>query len=68
VPQTKIKWLCEFHFLFTKGFLTKLLLSYRKKNLRNRTVDFIESLRRTMGVHSVVLHGYEGPDGDKRVV
>jgi hypothetical protein len=43
--------------------LTKFFLSYRKKNHRNRTVEFIESLRRSMGVDSVALMGYDGPDG-----
>ena len=43
----------------------KFLLSYRKKNLRNRTIEFIEAVRRTMGVHSVVLQGYEVAEGVK---
>jgi hypothetical protein len=42
--------------------MTEYLLSYRKKNLRKRTVEFIEAIRRTMGVHSVVLQGYEASD------
>jgi hypothetical protein len=41
----------------------EFLLSYRKKNLRNQTVEFIQALRCTMGVHSVVLQGYEVADG-----
>jgi hypothetical protein len=44
------------------GLMTEYLLSYRKKNLRKRTVEFIEALHRTMGVHSVVLQGYEASD------
>ena len=47
------------------SFLIRFLLSYRKKNLRNRTVEFIDALRRTMGVHCVVLQGYEAADGVK---
>jgi len=40
----------------------EFLLSYRKKNLGKRTIEFMEALRRTMGVHSVVLHGYDLAD------
>jgi hypothetical protein len=61
--RAKKKCLCKIYLLFTKGFLTKFFLSYRKKNHRNRTVEFIESLRRSMGVDSVALMGYDGPDG-----
>jgi len=42
--------------------LTKFLLSYRKKKLRNETVKFIEAVRRSMGVHCVVLQGYKRGD------
>lgn len=42
---------------------TTFMLRYRKKNLRNRTTQFIESIRRSMGVHAVVLFGYETPEG-----
>ncbi|KAF8141806.1 hypothetical protein EV363DRAFT_1443743 [Boletus edulis] len=38
---------------------------YRKKNLRNCTVDYVESVRCTMGVHCVVLLAYEAADGFK---
>jgi hypothetical protein len=62
VLPTKTKCLCEFYLLFLKGFLTEFLLSYRKKNLRNRTVKFIDAIRRTMGVHCVVLAGYKAVD------
>jgi hypothetical protein len=47
------------------SFSTKFLLSYRKKNLRNRTLEFIESVRRTMGVHTVVLQGFEIVDDNR---
>jgi hypothetical protein len=68
VHLTKGKCLCEFYLLFLMGFLTEFLFSYRKKNLRNRTVDFVESLRRSMGVHCVVLVGYKAPDGGKKAL
>ena len=42
--------------------MTEYLLSYWKKNLQKRTVEFIEALHYTMGVHSVVLQGYETSD------
>jgi hypothetical protein len=42
---------------------TTFMLRYCKKNLRNRTTQFIESIRRSMGVHAVVLFGYETPEG-----
>jgi hypothetical protein len=42
--------------------MTEYLLSYWKKNLRKRTVEFIKAIHRTMGVHSVVLQGYEASD------
>lgn len=61
----KDKMLVCVHLLFFKGFLTEFLLSYRKKHLHSKTVKFIESLRRTMGVHCVVLVGYETPKGVK---
>ena len=51
----------EFHLIHSKGFLTDFLLSYRKKNLHNKTEEFIEAVRRSMGVHCVVLMGYELP-------
>ena len=46
----------------------EFLLSYRKKNLRKRTVEFIEALHHTMGVHSVVLQGYRVGDNMTTVV
>ena len=46
-----------------KGFLTHFLLSYRKKNLKKRTDEFTEALRRSMGVQCIVLAGYEVPKG-----
>ena len=51
----------ESHLFHLKGFLTDFLHSYRKKNLHDRTVQFIEGVRRSMGVHCVVLMGYELP-------
>ena len=59
----KDKMLVWVHLLFLKGFLTEFLLSYRKKHLRKRTVKFIESLHRSMGIHCAVLVGYETPKG-----
>ena len=37
----------------------EFLLSYRKKHLGTRTAMLLDSLRRTMGVHSIVFHGYK---------
>jgi len=61
----KDKMLMYVLFAAFKGLLINFLPSYRKKNLRNRTVEFIEAMRRTMGVHCVVLEGYKAPDGVK---
>ena len=33
--------------------------SYRKKNLKHMTNEFLGVLRRTMGIHAVMLVGYE---------
>jgi len=62
VLQMKRKCICEFNFVSFKWPLMKSLLSYQKKNLRKQTVEFIKALRRTMGVHSVVLQGFKGPN------
>lgn len=43
------------------GFLTDFLLSYRKKKLHKKTAEFLDSLRRTMGLQCVVIGGYELP-------
>jgi len=43
----------------------EFLFSYRKKNLRKKTVEFIEAMRRTMGIHSVVLQGFKKADDFK---
>jgi hypothetical protein len=51
----------ESHLLYLKSFLTNFLLSYRKKHLKKRTNKLIEALRRSMGVHCVVLAGYDVP-------
>ena len=59
----KTRHLSEFRLLCLKGFLTDFLLRYRRKHLRNRTEEFIDALRRTMGVRMVVLQGYK--QGDK---
>jgi hypothetical protein len=40
----------------------EFLFRYRKKNLRNRTTEFVDALRRSMGVHAVVLLSYKLPD------
>ena len=65
VLPIKIKCLREFYLLLLKGFSTEFLLSYRKKNLRNKTVEFIDAVRRSMGVHCVVLEGYKATGGVK---
>jgi len=51
--------MCRFYLSLLKALLTKFLVSYRKKNLRKKTVEFIEAMRRSMGVHCVVLEGYK---------
>jgi hypothetical protein len=33
-------------------------VSYRKKHLMRLTNDFLDTIRRTMGVYSIVFHGY----------
>jgi hypothetical protein len=65
VLLTKRECIREFYLLHLKGFWTDFLLSYRKKNLRNNTLEFIEGVRRSMGVHCVVLMGYELPNSMK---
>lgn len=65
---TRTKCICELYLLSLKGFSTKFLLSYRKKNLRSRTVGFIEALRRTMGIHCVVLQSFEITEGVRKAL
>jgi hypothetical protein len=53
--------------------LTNILSSigiyrYRKKNLKKTADEFIDSIRRTMGVHAVILFGYKSNEDVKTTV